>query len=82
MNRDEERIKKKFERYEKVSVPQRRYFEALNEEFTDKVCFIDSATIEKTVEVIVSLRKQEDNYRDIDILEFLVSWLKENNANE
>jgi thymidylate kinase len=78
VGKDEEKIRYKFERYKRLVEPQKRYFEAFHANFSEKVKFLDSVTLEENLKFITSISQQKPAYQDIDILDFLVSWLREN----
>ena len=78
--RHEERIRKKFERYEKLVEPQTRYFEAFRAQFPEKVKVLESVTVEENIKFITSIAGEKKVAQDIEVFDFLVSWLQENKA--
>jgi len=76
--RHEERIRKKFERYEKLVEPQTRYFQAFREQFPEKVKVLESATVEENLKFIISITLEKKVAQALEVFDFLVSWLREN----
>jgi thymidylate kinase len=78
LNRDEHRIREKYQRFEKLVEPQKRYFEALQSRFPGRVKFLESISVEANLELITSIPKMEKLENDIEIFNFLIAWLKAN----
>ncbi|MDQ6421666.1 hypothetical protein RB620_19760 [Paenibacillus sp. LHD-117] len=64
--------------------PQKHYFEALNKEVPGLVCFIDSVSIDKNVEEIITSVPSFTNKHtySIELFDFVVDWLSRNQADQ
>lgn len=62
--------------------PQKHYFEALNKQVPGFVNFIDAVSIDRNVDEIISSipRKPSTHTYSIELFDYVVDWLTENNA--
>lgn len=64
--------------------PQKRYFQEMHSFNPNLVCFIEAVTIEDNVKRILETMPStaKDHTYSIELLEFMVSWLRRNKASD
>lgn len=81
---DQSRRRRGFEMNLRFIEPQKRYFQAIHSFNPNLVCFIEAVTIESNVKRIVETMPStaKDHTYSIELLEFIVSWLRRNKASD